>query len=114
MPEMSLQLWFMDEEDMQNLCKLHGLNGHQLCNISLADKEQFAKIVKLESEASKVKMTFMASFFPSFFFVACRLNAVPVPASVWLFRDDEVEKAACHPWDASVGDSSDSWEQNEK
>lgn len=114
MPEMSLQLWFMDEEDMQNLCKLHGLNGHQLCNISLADKEQFAKIVKLECEASKVKMTFMASFFPSFFFVACRLNAVPVPASVWLFRDDDVEKAACHPLDASVGDSSDSLEQNEK
>ena len=89
-PSMSLQLWFIDEEDMKNLCKLRGVNGHQLCYINLEDKEQFVKIVKLECETSKVKMTFMASFFPSFFFVACRLNAVPVPASVWLFCDDDV------------------------
>ena len=110
-PNMSLQLWFIDEEDMQNLCKLKGLNGHQLCCINLEDKEQFAKIVKLECEASKVKMTFMASFFPSFFFVACRLNAVPIPASVWFQRNVDAENAACNPLATSVVDSGDSLEQ---
>ena len=114
MPNMSLQLWFMDEEDMQNLCKLHGLNGHQLCNISLADKEQFTRIIQLECESSSVKTTFIASFFPSFFFMACRLNVVPIPAPVWFLRDDGVEKSACHPLDTSVGDLNDSVRQKEK
>lgn len=82
-PNMSLQLWFMADEDMQDLCKLRGVNGHQLCHISLEDKDEFSKIIQLECESSKVRPTFMAAFFPSFFFVACRLNAVPVPASVW-------------------------------
>lgn len=110
-PNMSLQLWFMGEEDMQNLCKLQGVNGYQLCNINLEDKEQFSEIVKLECEASKVKMTFMASFFPSFFFVACRLNAVPVPTPVWVFCNDDEEKVARHPFVTSVGDSNDSVEE---
>ncbi len=107
-PNMSLQLWFIDEEDMQNLCKLHGVNGHQLCYINLENKDEFSKIVQLECESSKVKMTFMASFCPSFFFVACRLNAVPVPASVWFLHNDDVEETTRHPLVTSVGDLNDS------
>ncbi len=90
LPNTNLQLWFMAEEDMNNLCKLCGVNGRQLCNLNINDKEQFAQIVQLESDYSKPQMTYMSFVFPSFFFVACRLNNVPIPASVWLNCDSNV------------------------
>lgn len=113
-PNMNLQLWFMDEGDIQNLHKLRGVDGHQLCNLNLGDKEEFAKTIQLECETSKIKTTFTALFFPSFFFVACRLNAVPVPASVWFQHNVDAENAACNPLATSVGNSNDSGEQKEK
>ena len=89
-PNMNLQLWFMDEKDIGALYGLRGVDGHQLCNIDINDKEQFLTVYRLECEHSPIKGTYAASVLPSFFFVACRLNGVPIPASIWL-EDDKSE-----------------------
>lgn len=90
-PNMNLQLWFMDEKDIGALYELRGVNGHQLCNIDINDKEQFSTVYRLECEHSQIMGTYAFSILPSFFFVACRLNGVPIPASFWL--DDDKSEA---------------------
>ena len=89
-PNMNLQLWFMDEKEIGALYELRGVNGHQLCNIDINDKEQFSTVYRLECEHSQISGNYALSVLPSFFFVACRLNGVPIPASFWL-GDDESE-----------------------
>jgi len=82
-PEMNHQLWFMNPEDEVRLYRQEGADGRQLCELPLGDKEIFRTIVWSECEKGRATATLGRSCLQSFFFVACRLNDVPLPADIW-------------------------------
>lgn len=83
-PRMNHQLWYMNEGDERGLCYQNEVAGRQLCDLPIEDKKLFLAIVKREGENGRANATIGRSIvMQSFFFVACRLNGVPIPADVW-------------------------------
>lgn len=82
-PQMNHQLWYMNDGDEQVLYRQEEVGGRQLCDLPIEDKQLFLTIVEREGKICRAKSARGRSIMQSFFFVACRLNGVPIPAEIW-------------------------------
>lgn len=82
-PQMNHQLWYMNDGDEQVLYRQEEVGGRQLCDLPIENKELFQTIVEREGKIGQTKSARGRSIIQSFFFVACRLNGVPIPADIW-------------------------------
>lgn len=90
LPQMNHQLWYMNDGDEPGFYRQEAVGGRQICDLPLEDRALFLALVKQEGSNGRTNATIGRSIvMQSFFFVACRLNGVPIPADVWCVSGEE-------------------------